>query len=142
MTKISVIVENASSFPANSLIEPTSYQLGYAEMDKSHNEFVELVNKLIIADNTEFANLFQDLQHHTEMHFCEEYLLMKKSNFPALVEHHSEHQRVLGQLAYFRARVGLGHIKLARAFVREQVPFWFRTHILTMDSSLSAHLMR
>lgn len=142
MTKISVIVKNASSSPASSLIESTSHQLGYTEMDKSHNEFVELVNKLVIADNTEFTNLFQDLQHHTEMHFCEEYLLMKKSNFPALAEHHSEHQRVLGQLAYFRARVGLGHIKLARAFIREQLPFWFRTHILTMDSALAAHLTR
>jgi hemerythrin len=62
------------------------------------------------------------------------------SGFPAISEHASDHQRVLGELARFEKRVVAGSTAMARAYIREQLPHWFDLHIKTMDSALAAHL--
>ncbi|MET0116865.1 MAG: hemerythrin domain-containing protein [Sedimenticola sp.] len=116
------------------------YKLGIAEMDDTHREFVELVNRLEKADKTEFIQLFEELAMHTRNHFDAENARMKESGFPAINEHMGEHQRVLGEMHRFSVRVEQGNILLARAYVVEQLPAWFSLHFQTMDSALAAHL--
>lgn len=114
--------------------------LGIEEMDATHREFVDLVNRMQQAKGNELRRLFHELMTHMELHIGRENHLMKQSGFPARLEHHSEHLRILGQLAHFRMRVDQGQEKMARAFICEQLPEWFRTHVPTMDSALAAHL--
>ena len=43
---------------------------------------------------------------------------------------------------HFRSRVKAGKTSMARAYVREQLPGWFKTHLITMYSALAAHLAK
>jgi len=114
--------------------------LGHAEMDQTHREFVELWQKTMEADKASFAGLLANLLDHTERHFAREEALMAASGFPAIGEHRSDHQRVLGEMTRFARRAAQGSSTLARAWLNEQIPGWFETHLRTMDSALAAHL--
>lgn len=116
------------------------FTLGMPQMDKTHAEFVDLMNRLGHADKAEFVKLFPNLVAHTQAHFDAEQVLMESSRFPATGEHRSEHQRVLGELNRFGAKVAAGSTAMGRAYIREQLPQWFETHTLTMDSALAVHL--
>lgn len=119
----------------------TRYLLGVGAMDDTHREFVELVNRLCVAGNVEFAILFDELERHTRAHFAAEDTRMQESGFPALREHRDEHQRVLGELEKLHQKVQRGSFLLARAYVQDQLPDWFHLHAMSMDSALAAHLL-
>lgn len=129
---------------SNLLVEEfeLNYLLGNAQMDATHREFVDQLNALESAPGGQFPALFADLVRHTEDHFEAELDLMKLSAFPATLEHVDEHRRVLGQMHQFLDRLKVGRLLLARSYVREQLPGWFKLHAVTMDSALAAHLQR
>lgn len=116
------------------------YLLGIADMDRTHQEFVELVNRLGSADKPEFIQLFDQLELHTQNHFTAENALMQQTGFPAIREHMDEHQRVLGDLQRIGQRVVSGRTALGRDYVTQHLPLWFDLHAKTMDSALAAHL--
>ena len=117
------------------------YALGVPEMDGTHREFVELSYALLVASDEDFPALFVKLHEHTRQHFEHEGKLMKACRFPAIGEHHSEHLRVLGELAHFSRGVAAGRLGLARDYVRN-LPAWFATHLSTMDSALAGCLKK
>ena len=108
------------------------HELGVAEMDATHREFLDLAD---------FPALFARLQVHTRQHFENEERLMKASRFPAIGEHNSEHLRVLGELAHFARGVAAGRLGLARRYV-QGLPAWFDTHLATMDAALAGCIKR
>lgn len=117
-----------------------AYKLGVSRMDETHQEFIDLVNKLGIASKAEFSLLFEQLLEHTEKHFADENQLMQTTGFPAIREHIGEHQRILGDLHRIGRQVINGSTLLARAYVKEHLPSWFDLHARTMDSALAAHV--
>ncbi|MBS1160729.1 MAG: hypothetical protein H6R15_3148 [Proteobacteria bacterium] len=117
------------------------FTLGVAEMDVTHREFVELADALLAAGDAEFPALFARLHEHTRQHFEHEGKLMKACRFPAIGEHHSEHLRVLGELAHFARGVAAGRYGMARNYAKA-LPDWFATHLATMDGALAACLAR
>lgn len=117
------------------------YLLGVAAMDATHREFVALLNRLDDAPKDTFIPLFAELLAHTEAHFAAEGSWMSECGFPAIREHRGEHERVLGELHRFNARVAAGQVAMGRAYVRERLPAWFDLHARTMDSALAAHLV-
>lgn len=120
--------------------QATKYRLGIVKMDETHQEFIHMVNQLEAADKATFATLFLKLLEHTRAHFGQEEEWMLEFDFPALREHTSEHQRVLGEMTRFAERVKAGSLQMARAYVREQLPSWFELHAATMDSALAGHM--
>jgi len=115
--------------------------LGLAQLDDTHHQFIELLNRVDAASGAGFLPLLNELVEHTESHFEMEQELMERSGFAAREEHIGDHLRILGQLVKFRDRIQGGkNSMMARAFVREQLPDWFKTHLVTMDSALAAHL--
>lgn len=114
--------------------------LGIERMDDTHREFVALCAAAGSAQGSEFVAALRRLFEHTQAHFRDEETLMRESGFPATAEHSGEHQRVLGELHRFLMRAEAGHGQLARAWIRDAVPEWFRSHLLSMDSALAAHL--
>lgn len=117
------------------------YELGVAEMDATHREFLEMTDALIQASDADFPALFARLQVHTRQHFENEERQMKASRFPAIGEHNSEHLRVLGELAYFARGVSAGRLGLARLYA-QGLPAWFDTHLATMDAALAGCIKR
>lgn len=111
--------------------------LGVDEMDSTHREFIELSDVLLSASDEAFPAIFARLHEHTRQHFEQEGKLMKACRFPATGEHHSEHLRVLGELAHFSRRLAAGKTLAARTYA-QALPDWFATHLATMDSALSA----
>ncbi|MEW7978055.1 MAG: hemerythrin domain-containing protein [Candidatus Sedimenticola endophacoides] len=116
------------------------FALGVEEMDETHIEFIELVNRLGNAGKQEFIDLFKQLIEHTEAHFAAENERMEETGFPAIQEHRGEHLRVLGEMNRIGKRVAAGSLMLGRAYVEEQLPSWFSLHAATMDSALAAHI--
>jgi hemerythrin-like metal-binding protein len=118
-----------------------SLALGVAEMDVTHREFVALADQLLAASEAEFPAIFARLQEHTRRHFEHEKRLMQACRFPATGEHHSEHLRVLGELAQVGSSLARGRHQAARAYAAA-LPQWFATHLATMDSALAACLRK
>lgn len=116
------------------------YTLGVEEMDETHLEFIDLVNRMGNAGKQEFIELFRELIEHTEAHFAAENQRMEETGFPAIREHMGEHLRVLGEMSRIGKRVAAGSLMLGRAYVEEQLPGWFGLHAATMDSALAAHI--
>jgi len=118
------------------------HALGAPEMDATHREFATLAQELTRAGSEDFPLLFDVLIDHTRRHFDNESRLMRSSRFPAIAEHESEHQRVLGDLTRLRTGIDEGRVAFARAYVREGLPEWFNLHLATMDTALAACLGR
>ena len=116
--------------------------LGVHEMDKTHEEFIHLVQQLCNVENSSFNILFQQFLAHTQAHFSHEQELMEQTRFPAIAEHTAEHRRILGELDRFNTKVRHGIFMYARAYVREMLPDWFKLHLATMDSALAAHILQ
>ena len=119
-----------------------SFISGVADMDATHRQFIDLLNRLDNTVNSEFAALFTRLVEHTQAHFADEEARMLASGFPGVADHTSEHRRVLGELAQIKKQVDKGLISFGRCYVREGLPGWFRLHVATMDGALAAHLKR
>jgi len=120
--------------------QDSKHLLGVPQMDDTHKEFGDLVNQLVeISDSEDFKRVFLELLEHTRVHFDNEDRLMVDSAFPAIGEHRSEHDRVLGQLTQINTRVQNGMLVMGREYIKE-MPNWFDVHAATMDSALAAHL--
>ncbi|RIX45616.1 MAG: hemerythrin [Rhodocyclales bacterium GT-UBC] len=119
--------------------DESRYRLGVAEMDATHQAFIDQVDALLGASDQIFPDLFRQLGEHTRAHFEHEGKLMKACRFPAIGEHHSEHLRVLGELAHFGRAVEAGRLSSAKAYV-QALPAWFETHVATMDAALAGCL--
>lgn len=117
-----------------------STTLDYDPIDRDHQEFIDLLNRLDAAGNADFPALFGQLFEHTERHFALENQLMEQFGFPVASEHKGEHLRVLGEFKQFNQRIEKGLIAFGRSFVRERLPQWFELHVTTMDSALAAHI--
>lgn len=117
-------------------------KVGVESIDTDHEVFINLVNQLDNASNTEFPSLFQQLYEHTKEHFERENQLMRECAFPAESEHTGEHQRVLSEFKQFKTRIDKGLIAFGRPYIKERLPQWFALHIGTMDSALAAHLKK
>jgi hemerythrin-like metal-binding protein len=126
------------------LINPQDprYQLGVPSMVETHDEFIDLVNRLGEAGDKAFVDLFNQLLKHTEEHFASENELMETYRFPPIQIHMGEHKRVLGELTQLGEEVASGAttIAAARSEVSEQIPAWFNEHIMTMDGALASHI--
>jgi hemerythrin-like metal-binding protein len=120
--------------------KPEIHAVGVADMDGTHEQFVEELAKLTKASDAEFPHLFHALALHTRAHFENEGRLMRACRFPAIGEHESDHQRVLGEMAQIGRGVAKGRLGLARAYVAIGMPDWFHKHLITMDSALAARL--
>lgn len=120
--------------------KPELHAVGVADMDATHEAFVEELARLTKASDEDFPHLFHALGLHTRAHFENEGRLMRACRFPAIGEHESDHQRILGELAQIGRGVAKGRLGLARAYVAIGLPDWFKTHLATMDSALAARL--
>jgi hemerythrin-like metal-binding protein len=114
----------------------SDFALGHEQMDRTHREFVNLVNALGAASDAELSRCLDELLTHTDAHFAQELQWMKSSGFPPLHCHEGEHTRVLEVAREVRERVVAGDLEMGRVLARE-IPDWFRDHAATMDAALA-----
>ncbi len=117
-----------------------SLSVGLEEMDATHREFIDLLNRLARADDATFPALFREMLEHTRAHFQRENTNMEESGFPPITIHQGEHARILDELDRLTDGLETGDIEAARNYVCQYLPEWFSMHAATMDRALAWHL--
>ena len=85
-----------------------AFLLGYGPMDKTHQEFVELVSAMQRASDDEFGVCLNAFIQHIETHFREEHEWMERTAFPPRQCHMDEHNAVLKSVYEVRDHLAAG----------------------------------
>lgn len=113
--------------------------LGYAPMDKIHEEFVDLIVRLQQAPDAELPALLDVMGAHLQAHFDEENTWMRESEFPPRMCHIEQHEAVLESVHEVQELLAQGNHQACRALV-QALADWFPNHAAHLDSAL-AHWM-
>lgn len=117
------------------------YLLGYAAMDDTHREFVELVNALLTVDDDALPAALEAFAAHAEAHFAQENGWMEAEDFPARDCHIDEHAKVLASVNEVREMVAAGEREIVRELA-VALKDWFPSHADYMDSALSTWMVK
>jgi hemerythrin len=117
------------------------YLLGYAPMDDTHREFVDLVNALLTVDDARLAAALDAFAAHAEAHFAQENGWMVAEDFPARDCHIDEHDKVVASLNEVRTELAAGNADIVRDFA-VALKDWFPGHADYMDSALSTWMVK
>jgi hemerythrin len=125
------------SFPPS----PTTggHALGYPAMDRLHDEFLQLLERLGTAEAAELPGIVDALLEQSREHFGAEDRWMLETAFPARECHANEHAAVLRSMEGVRRRVVQGDVAAARSLATALAD-WFPAHADYLDSAL-AHWM-
>ena len=115
------------------------YRLHNPAMDDTHREFVDLLNGVLQASDTQLPGAWENLVDHTQEHFDREDRWMRATGFSADNCHASQHAIILKILREGTTQARLGALHVPRQMARE-LTVWFPQHAQAMDASLAAHL--
>lgn len=117
------------------------FLLGYAPMDRTHEEFVACVAALQAATDAELPACLETLAAHCARHFQQEEQWMAGTEFPAAQCHADEHAAVLTSVHEVQALWWQPeHAARAAAVARnlaQALADWFPGHADYMDAALS-----
>ncbi|HQC96694.1 MAG TPA: hemerythrin domain-containing protein [Aquabacterium sp.] len=124
-----------------------SLALNNAQMDRTHEEFVDLLaaaNAALAGPDDALLAAFDTLTQHTVEHFGQEDRWMAATGFAPANCHAYQHQAVLAvmQECVKRARGGDGveaDFEPLRLAV-DELAIWFPQHAQSMDAALAQHL--
>jgi hemerythrin len=117
------------------------YLLGYAPMDDTHREFVDLVNALLTVSDAGLPAALEAFAAHVEAHFAQENDWMVAEDFPARDCHIDEHDKVVVSLNEVREELAAGNADIVRDFA-VALKDWFPGHADYMDSALSTWMVK
>jgi hemerythrin-like metal-binding protein len=113
--------------------------LGLAEMDTTHQEFVDLLAKAQNSPPDTLEAHWKALIEHTQLHFGQEDHWMQSTGFSSVNCHSTQHKVVLDVM-----REGLEQPEAVRHDVlrhlASELAAWFPAHAQTMDAALALHL--
>ena len=112
-------------------------QLGVAPIDDDHAASVALWRTARDAGPGAFAAALTAFVDHLEAHFAREEALMTAAAYKDLPHHAAEHRRVIAEARRFEAQVAAGRAMMARAWIVDFVPDWFRRHVIMFDSEVA-----
>ena len=116
-----------------------SLMLNQTVMDQTHEEFVQLLNRLADASGSELSAVLEEFITHTEAHFAQEEQWMAQMAFAPLHCHAAEHEGVLEIALEVRRRVAAGEVHLARVLAQATAE-WFANHAVSMDAVLAMYM--
>lgn len=128
----------------NPIIEwSSSLETGNFEIDSQHQLFVGIIQRLQTAvveeaDISLIESLLVELLKYAEFHFCSEENIMIKNNYPRLLEHKQEHERVLAELRnrLFSLKCEFIDFDQLQGFLMD----WFVGHTTKVDKKLADFL--
>jgi hemerythrin-like metal-binding protein len=116
-----------------------SLMLDRGVMDATHEEFVELLNRLADAPDDRMLAVIDEFIAHTVAHFAQEQRWMEQMQFPPLRCHVEEHESVMQIAREVRRRVAAGEMRFGRVLA-EAVAEWFANHAASMDAVLALYM--
>lgn len=115
------------------------YCLGNDEIDFEHKIFVKIIQKIDKAVTERcsmqtLSRLLLELKKYADFHFQSEENFMMEIDYPDIVAHKSEHEKLLSQLQLTILRVEIGDLKpdVIADFLIE----WFKNHTIIVDKKL------
>ena len=112
---------------------------GLAFQDADHEESVALMNTMQTCSDADLPAAFAKHAEHLGEHLARENELMERTGFFATDMHKGEHDRVLEETADMQAALDQGDIATVRAYVQQDLPNWFISHLDTMDTMTAMH---
>lgn len=116
-----------------------SLALGHAVMDETHREFVDLLNRVGAAAESEVLARLDEFIAHSEAHFRQEEAWMEAMQFPPLGCHRAEHEGVLEIMREVRRRIAEGEARYGPVLV-QAIAEWFPLHAGSMDTVLALYM--
>lgn len=113
--------------------------LNIKDLDHKHNEFLELLNAMKVANKSQFFILFEAMIAQTKEHFYLEESLMKAHNFDAFEQHREAHQDILKEMLFFYEK-GKKLPSFGRSYINEYAFDKFKQHTITVDSQFAHYL--
>jgi hemerythrin-like metal-binding protein len=108
-------------------------------MDETHQEFIDLLAAIEVADEANLLARYAEMVDHTDGHFGAEDRWMNETGFFSSSCHSMQHNVVMQVLREGLKRGQAGDLQLLRDLSKELV-IWFTQHAQTMDAALATHL--
>ena len=112
---------------------------GNPEIDDHHIQFVEALNAVSGASESDLVPLLTRLAAHCDEHFGFENRQMEESGFPPIGCHLGEHDMVQQTVREVLRRAEAGEPQFAKN-LGPALAQWFDNHARTMDVMLAQHL--
>jgi len=112
------------------------------ELDRLHDDLIDLLTTLAVCADTEFAARYRQLVDKVEFAFRSEEEWMEDTGYADIPVHREEHSRVLCALHKVHSQVMIGKLDQARRVAEELLPQWFSLHFETLDADLAKALRR
>lgn len=117
--------------------------LGFKPMDDTHEEYYQLAQRLLVADEASMLDALLAFEQHAVQHFEQEDHWMRSTEFPPRDCHIEEHEKLLNSTRLVIEQVRSGQAGLA--LVHEFAIFlfqWFPGHADYLDSALAAWMSK
>lgn len=119
-----------------------SFKLGYTPMDETHQEFVEIVQALLVCPEPDILSHLDQFIVHAESHFSQELAWMKETDFPSTDCHAGEHDAVMKSVHEVRDLVAAGSEPAIARPLAAELARWFPGHADYLDSALAQWLVK
>jgi hemerythrin-like metal-binding protein len=125
--------------PATGLSWNPRLQTGDERMDDTHEEFVDMLNRLIATPADEQLPLYREFIAHTVEHFAQEERWMLATGFAPDNCHASHHATILETMNAVVDHYQQGDTEIIGRLA-EALAEWFPQHAASMDAGLALHL--
>ena len=120
------------------------YETKNACLDSEHRRLVEQINRLFEAmkeHRTEavMLSIFDELVGYTEQHFKHEEELLETYQYPDLMIHQEQHQKLTREVCAYRSQLEAGE-QLSAGEVMKFLRGWLLGHIVESDLKYGAYL--
>jgi hemerythrin len=124
-----------------------SYSVGIEAVDHEHRELIDLINALheeltASGDGSgqrDSSAIFGDIYKGISSHFALEERFMREHGYDQLVDHKSDHERLLDELRDIMDDYDVGD-ESESAGLSERLGIWFGRHFGTHDARLHSRL--
>jgi hemerythrin len=121
-----------------------SLSVGVSEIDKDHQQLINLLNELIQSIDDEKGNdeveiVLEELLGYTSWHFRHEERLMQTYDFDGFLEHKNEHTALIEQASGLQDKLINEGVNIT-ADVLDFLKDWLTKHILGTDMKLGQYL--
>jgi hemerythrin-like metal-binding protein len=124
---------------AAGLIWTAELHTGDGRMDDTHEEFVTMLNALLLTPQTEQLKLYREFLNHTVEHFAQEDRWMVATGFSEDNCHAGQHATILETMRAVETHYVQGDTEIISRMA-EALAEWFPQHAATMDAGLAQHL--
>lgn len=116
-----------------------SLHTGDARMDETHQEFVDMINRILATPEDQQLPVYKAFLSHTAEHFAQEERWMLATGFSADNCHAEHHATILETMRVVEAHY-LDSDTTIITRMAEALAEWFPGHANSMDAGLAAHL--